>query len=108
MGRPNFNSAVTTFCYNVAHKLPLTINDPSTELRLIYIDDVINEFLRAMNGEASSLDGFCYIEPVYRKSLGRIVNLLGDFKKNRDIEQKQLFEDEFSRKLYKTYLSYLP
>lgn len=77
-------------------------------MRLIYIDDVINEFLRAMNGEASSLDGFCYIEPVYRKSLGRIVNLLGDFKKNRDIEQKQLFEDEFSRKLYKTYLSYLP
>lgn len=106
-GRPNFNSAVTTFCYNVAHGLPITINDPSTEMNLIYIDDVIKELISIING-TGDLGGFCSISPVYKVSLGRIVNLLGDFKWSQKSEEQAALNDDFSKKLFATYMSYLP
>lgn len=107
--RPNYNSAVATFCNNIANDLPIQVNDRNTELDLVYIDDLIEELLRAINGnETKDEKGYCYVPEVHHVTLGEIVDLLYEFKKSR----KNLFipnmtEGSFSKKLYSTYLSYL-
>lgn len=107
--KPNYNSAVATFCNNIANDLPIQVNDRNTELDLVYIDDLVEELLRAVNGnETKDEKGYCYVPEVYHVTLGEIVDLLYKFKENR----KNLFipdmaEGSFSKKLYSTYLSYL-
>ena len=107
--RPNYNSAVATFCNNIANNLPIQVNDRNTELDLVYIDDLVEELLKAVNGnETKDEKGYCYVPEVHHVTLGEIVDLLYEFKESR----KNLFipdmtEGSFSKKLYSTYLSYL-
>lgn len=107
--RPNYNSAVATFCNNIANNLPIQVNDRSTELELVYIDDLVEELLKAVNGnETKDEKGYCYVPEVHHVTLGEIVDLLYEFKESR----KNLFipnmtEGSFSKKLYSTYISYL-
>ena len=107
--RPNYNSAVATFCNNIANDLPITVNDRSVELELLYIDDLVEEMLAALNGQENRReDGYCYAEPTHKVTLGEIVDMLYDFKKSREIlSVPDMTAGSFSKKLYSTYLSYL-
>lgn len=106
--RPNYNSVVATFCNNIAHDLPIKINDPEVILNLAYIDDVLNEFISAMNGKVSQKDKYGYIPVTYTAKLGEIAKLIINFKKSRENLQIPNMKNEFEKKLYSTYLSYLP
>ena len=106
--RPNYNSAVATFCHNVAHDLDITINDPNVEVSLVYIDDLVEEFTRALAGTPTREGAFCVVPVSYRAPLGQIVALLQEFKRSRTELQLPDQADAFTRKLYATYLSYLP
>lgn len=118
--RPNYNSAVATFCYNIANGLPITVNDPSTELDLLYIDDLVAEMLAALLGEEHRCgyqgvtpvpggDGeFCYCPEWDHVTLGHIVDLLGEFKASRsNLYVPDVTPGSFSKKLHSTYLSYI-
>lgn len=107
--RPNYNSAVATFCNNIANDLPIQINDRNTELDLVYIDDLIEELLRAIeNNETKDEYGYCYVPEIHRATLGEIVDLLYSFKESRkNLFIPNLTEGSFEKKLYSTYLSYL-
>jgi len=107
--KPNYNSAVATFCNNIANGLPITVNDRSTVMNLVYIDDVVGELVNAMLGKANKLeDGFCYVDVVHKTTLGEIVDLLNSFKNSRKDLTVPKLDDSFTKKLYSTYLSYLP
>lgn len=119
--RPNYNSAVATFCNNIANDLPITVNDKSTELELLYIDDLVNEMLDAIEGrehhcEFAGVDTvmcdngrFCAVPKTHRVTLGRIVELLESFKtQTSTLVIPEIPDDSFAKKLYSTYLSYLP
>lgn len=108
--RPNYNSAVATFCYNIAHGLPIQVNDRSTVMRLVYIDDVVEELLQALDRHPHvDLDGYCFVPTVYETTLGEIVNLLYSFKESRkNLMLPDMTEGGFEKKLYSTYISYLP
>lgn len=108
--RPNYNSAVATFCYNISHNLPIQVNDRNIPLQLVYIDDVIEELLQALDGNPHmSTEGYCFVPKVHEATLGEIVDLLYSFKESRENKQvPDLTEDSLSKKLYSTYLSYLP
>ena len=119
--RPNYNSAVATFCHNYAHDLPITVNDPSVELELLYIDDLVAEMLAALEGKEHrcEFDGlntvltedgrYCAAPVTHRATLGRIVALLDAFKAQpATLVMPQIPEGSFEKKLYSTYLSYLP
>ena len=107
--RPNYNSAVATFCNNIANNLPIQVNDRNTELDLVYIDDLVEELLRAVNGnETKDEKGYCYVPEVHHVTLGEIVDLLYEFKESRkNLYIPNMTEGGFSKKLYSTYLSYL-
>jgi len=106
--RPNYNSAVATFSYNIANNLPITVNDRNVVMNLIYIDDLVNELINALKGNENKKDEFCYVEPVYTVKLGEIVDLLYSFKESRSSRTIPNTEDSFTKKLYANYLSYLP
>lgn len=106
--RPNYNSAVATFCHNIAHGLPIRVNDPSVVMHLVYIDDVVDELVAALSGEEHRSGAFCEVPVVHEITLGGIVELLYSF---RDMQQDLKVPDlgdAFAKKLYSTYLSYLP
>ena len=103
--RPNYNSAVATFCNNIAAGLPIKVNDPSVVMKLVYIDDVVNEFINACEGSANIIDGYGAIPTVHTVTLGRIVDIITSFKENRGKLLVPNLSDEFERKLYSTYLS---
>ncbi|MEG2934451.1 MAG: UDP-N-acetylglucosamine 2-epimerase [Gordonibacter sp.] len=107
--RPGYNSVVATFCSNIANNRSITVNDPSTDLELLYIDDLVSEMLDALLGEETRADdGFCYVNPTDRCTLGDIVDLLHGFKAAReDISIPDVTPNSLSKKLYSTYLSYL-
>lgn len=106
--RPNYNSAVATFCHNVARGLPITVNDPSVTLRLVYIDDVVEEFLRAMEGQPHREGEWCTVQPVHEVNLGHMVELIQSFPGLRDSLTAPDQSDPLVKKLYATYLSFLP
>lgn len=119
--RPNYNSAVATFCNNKANDLPIMVNDPSTELELVYIDDLVEEMLNAINGDEHhcEFDGlvtvgnsegrYCYVPVSHKVTLGEIVELLDSFvAQSKTLEMPQIPNNSFAKKLYSTYLSYLP
>ena len=132
--RPNYNSAVATFCNNIANDLPITVNDPSVELELLYIDDLVTEMLDALEGhehrcEFNGLEvipsaalgsvpsvapqsqppRYCYCPVTHRATLGHIVELLHQFADQpRTLLIPEIPDNSFAKKLYSTYLSYLP
>ena len=119
--RPNYNSAVATFCHNIANDLPITVNDPAVELELLYIDDLVAEMLDALEGKehrcefegvdaVEKSDGrYCYVPITHKVTLGEIVSLLESFKKQPEtLKMPEIPEGSFGKKLYSTYLSYLP
>ena len=108
--RPNYNSAVATFCNNIANNLPIQVNDRNTQMKLVYIDDVMEELLLALKGEPHmNASGYCYVPCVHEITLGEIVDLLYSFKESRTtLVVPGMPENSFAKKLYSTYLSYLP
>ena len=106
--RPNYNSVIATFCNNIAHDEEITINDESKELTLAYIDDVCEEIMKCLN-DSPTMDGKYSIVPVtYTKTLGYIANLIKSFKNNSKGIMVPSTGDEFTKKLYATYISYVP
>ena len=106
--RPNYNSAVATFCNNIANNVPIQVNDPTVVMNLVYIDDVVSELIRAMLGNETRKDDFCEVPVFYNIKLGEIVDLIYSFKATRNDLSVPNMADGFTKKLYSTYLSYLP
>ena len=119
--RPNYNSAVATFCNNIASDLPITVNDPSVELELVYIDDLIDEMLDLLEGKphrcvyegvqavATENGKYCFVPVSHKVKLGEIVSLLETFKAQpQTLVMPEIANGGFAKKLYSTYLSYLP
>lgn len=122
--RPNYNSAVATFCNAFANDLPYTMNDPSVELELLYIDDLVDEMISALKGEEHhcEFDGldviagpdrqsgrYCYVPVTHKATLGEIVDLLKSFAEQpKTLMIPEIPAGSFAKKLYSTYLSYLP
>ncbi len=111
--RPNYNSAVATFCNNIAHDLPITVNDRATELELLYIDDLVKgmlDILEGRIGETVQEAGDLYrIEPIHKATLGDIVDLIYSFRdQEKTLIVPEIPNGSFAKKLYSTYLSYLP
>lgn len=119
--RPNYNSAVATFCNNIANDLPIQVNNPATELELLYIDDLVDEMIAALKGEEHhcEFDGvetvlkadgrYCAVPVSHKATLGEIVGLLHRFHEQpQTLVVPEIPENSFAKKLYSTYLSYLP
>lgn len=119
--RPNYNSAVATFCYNIARDMPVTVNDEKTELELLYIDDLVEEMLDALEGKEHrcrfdglgvipDLDGkYCYCPVTHKVTLGEIVNYLNEFAAQPStLVMPEIPDGSFKKKLYSAFLSYLP
>ena len=117
--RPNYNSVVATFCHNIAHELPIQVNDPAIELELLYIDDLVEEMLLALEGKPHRcdydglkvIDGgrYCHVPTTHRVTLGQIAGLLEQFHNQPGtLIMPEIPADSFEKKLYSTYLSYLP
>ena len=119
--RPNYNSVIATFCNNIANDLPIQVNNPNVELELLYIDDLVEEMLDALEGKAhrcnydglaaqASADGrYCYAPTTHKVTLGEIVELLDLFKAQpQSLVMPEIPYNSFAKKLYSTYLSYLP
>ena len=119
--RPNYNSAVATFCNNIANDLPIQVNDRSTQLELLYIDDLVDEMVAALLGQEHhcEFDGietilspngrYCAVPTTHKATLGEIVDLLKSFKAQPStLIMPEIAEGSFAKKLYSTYLSYLP
>lgn len=119
--KPNYNSAVATFCYNIAHDLPIEVNPDAPELELLFVEDLVNEMINCLLNKEThcNFDGltpikdsngkFCYVSKTYKRTLGDIVNWLEVFK-NQPINNRipNIPNDSFEKKLYSMYLSYLP
>jgi UDP-2-acetamido-2,6-beta-L-arabino-hexul-4-ose reductase len=131
--RPNYNSAVATFCNAFANDLPYTVNDPSVELELLYIDDLVDEMIAGLEGkehhcefdgltvvptesktsaishQPSAIGRYCYVPTTHKATLGEIVELLKSFAEQpKTLMIPEIPENSFAKKLYSTYLSYLP
>lgn len=108
--RPNYNSAVATFCHNIANGLPIRVNDRSTMMHLVYIDDVVEELLQALDGHPHmDPEGYCFVPTVHEATLGEIADLLYSFQESRqNLMLPDMTEGSLAKKLYSTYLSYLP
>lgn len=119
--RPNYNSAVATFCNNIANDLPIQVNDPSTELELLYINDLVEEMLDALEGKehrcnyngleavADNQGRYCFVPTTHKATLGQIVELLESFRDQpKTLQLPEIPAGSFAKKLYSTYLSYLP
>ena len=107
--RPNYNSVVATFCHNYAHDLPISVSDPGVQLELCYIDDLVGEMIDALRGRAHRDAEFCVVPTSHSVTLGQIVALLDDFKSQpQTLLMPRIPENSFAKKLYSTYLSYLP
>ena len=119
--RPNYNSVVATFCHNIANNLPIRVDDPNTELELLYIDDLVDEMIGAIGNREHRCDyrgiepienssgAYCYVPATHRATLGEIADLLARFKEQpTTLVIPEIPAGSFAKKLYSTYLSYLP
>lgn len=107
--RPNYNSAVATFCNNIANDLQIQVNDPSVIMTLVYIDDVVDELIRALKGIETCDGKYCAVPVVHKITLGEIVELIYKFKEQPNtLLMSEIPKGSFEKKLYSTYLSYLP
>lgn len=105
---PNYNSAIATFCHNIAHNQPIQVNDRSVPMTLVYIDDVVSELISALVGVPHKDGNYCKVATEHRITLGKIVDLIYSFKESRINLQVPDLSDAFTKKLYSTYISYLP
>ncbi len=106
--RPNYNSVVSTFCYNIAHDLPIQINNPDAVLSLVYIDDVIAEFMNILEGRVTAgEDGFCVVPRVMTITLQGLADTIRSFRASRQTSVLPDMSDPLTKFLYTTYLSYL-
>lgn len=106
--RPNYNTVIATWCYNIANGHEIEISNPNHEIEFCYIDDVINAFLDALMGNPTKDGDYCVVETTYHVTLGHLSELLYSFKKNRETLKLPKTGDDFTAKLYATYLSFLP
>lgn len=106
--KPNYNSAVATFCYNISHDLPIVVNDEKTELHLAYIDDVAEALCDLLDGKATMEGPYCVVPLIYAAKLGDVANRIRSFRAIRETNAVPDLSDPLSRKLYATYLSFLP
>jgi UDP-2-acetamido-2,6-beta-L-arabino-hexul-4-ose reductase len=108
--KPNYNSAVATFCYNIARDLPITINDPAASVTLVYVDDVIERFIQIMDGADGPIDehGFAVMPRQYTATVGELALKIRSFKDSRATLMTERVGSDFLRALYATYMSYLP
>lgn len=119
--KPNYNSAVATFCNNIANDLPIQVNNRNTELELVYIDDLVDEMIAAVSGDEHHCEfegietvlnkngGFCCVPTTHNVTLGEIVDLLNKFNEQpKTLVIPEISNNSFAKKLYSTYLSYLP
>ena len=106
--KPNYNSVVATYCYNIARDIDIQIHNPMSELTLCYIDDILEEFLKALNGNPSVHGDYCIIPITHNILLGELANIINSFKENRENLSIANMEDPLTKKLYSTYLSFLP
>ena len=108
--KPNYNSAVATFCHNIARGLPIQVNDPAAPVTLVYVDDVIERFVQLMDGADAAVDaeGFATVAPQYTTTVGELVRQFQAFKDSRDTLLTERVGTGLVRALYATYVSYLP
>lgn len=106
--RPHYNSVVATFCNNIANNLPIQVSDPDAVMHLVYIDDVVEELIGAMEGKENRVGDFCEVPVVYTVRLGEMADKIRSFKESRKTLSVPDMSDEFTRKLYSTYLGYMP
>lgn len=108
--KPNYNSAVATFCHNIARDLPIQINDPAAPVSLVYVDDVIERFVQLMDGADAAVDaeGFAAVTPQYSSTVGELAGLIQTFKDSRQTLMTERVGTGLVRALYATYVSYLP
>jgi UDP-2-acetamido-2,6-beta-L-arabino-hexul-4-ose reductase len=106
--RPDYNSVVATYCHHIARNLPIHIHHAETELTLCYIDDLLDEFLNALKGSPAIQSPYCTVPLTYQISLGDLASLLESFKANRENLHIANMEDGLTKKLYSTYVSFLP
>lgn len=106
--RPNYNTVVATYCYNIARNIEIQVNDPEAELNLCYIDDVIEEFIRALSGNENTNGMYCEVPITHKIRLGNLATIIRSFKDSRKNLIIPDMEDLLTKKLYSTYLSFLP
>jgi len=106
--RPNYNSVVATFCHNIAHGLPITISDPAVVVKLVYVDDVVDAFITHIDGIWQNEDGIRESGPVFEVTLDQMAGYLNNYKAIRENLRIPPMDDPFQKRLYSTYLSYLP
>jgi len=106
--KPNYNTVVATFCYNVSRDLDIQVNNPAAQLELAYIDDVLEEFLRAFEGNPTISEDFCVVPVSHNIELGQLANRIRSFKESRTSLAVPPMSNELTKKLYSTYLSFLP
>lgn len=106
--KPNYNSVIATFCHNITHNLQVQVNDPLYVIKLIYIDDLTAEFIRALKGLETKEGLYCRVPINHTVTLGQIRDLLYSFREGRKTLNIPDLSDDFEKKLYSTYLSYLP
>ncbi|MGU8414242.1 polysaccharide biosynthesis C-terminal domain-containing protein [Clostridium perfringens] len=106
--RPNYNSAIATFCHNIARGEEVWISDPSKEMTLVYIDDVVRNIKNVIDNEENYIPGYQNVDIEHKATLGEIVDLINSFKESRKSLMIPNMENELTKKLYSTYLSYLP
>ena len=108
--RPNYNSAVATFCHNIARGLPIEVRDPAAPLTLVYIDDLVGRFVQLLDGAVASVDaeGFATVTPQFSTTVGEVADLIGRFRESRQTLLTERVGTGLVRALYSTYVSYLP
>ena len=106
--RPNYNSVIATFCHNISRDMPITVNNRDVNMTLVYIDDLVNELISALKGEENREGAFCKVPVEHKITLGEIADLIYSFKESRETKAVPDMSDGFTKKLYATYLSFLP
>ncbi|MGE8204707.1 capsular polysaccharide biosynthesis protein CapF [Heyndrickxia sp. NPDC080065] len=106
--KPNYNTVVATYCHNIARGLDIQINNPDVEINFSYIDDVLEEFLKALEGNPTIQGDYCVVPITHHIKLGKLANLIKSFKESRHNLNIANMEDPLTKKLYSTYLSFLP
>lgn len=106
--KPNYNTVVATFCHNIARDLDIQVNNEEAELELAYIDDVVAELIKTLEGEPMKNNKFCIVPVIHSIKLGELANLIKSFKENRNDINIPNMGDALTKKLYSTYLSFLP
>ncbi|GKU27227.1 capsular polysaccharide biosynthesis protein Cap8F [Clostridium folliculivorans] len=106
--RPNYNTVVATYCYNIARDIEIQVNNPDAELTLCYIDDVLDEFINALEGNETKKGQYCYVKVTHNIKLADLAEKIKSFKNSRNDLSVPIMSDELTKKLYSTYLSFLP